>query len=155
MNARVVTAVAGTIILLLGLAGLFYPERVLAFLGFAIAQPTHPAAPLGEVRATYGGIFVVMGVYTLASALDPGRHRGRLVLIALLWLGAFAGRTVGVFRDGNPGLPGWVALLFELMVGGGLLLAAQRAEAPLEEQAATPMAPLAPASGAGASPPVV
>jgi hypothetical protein len=132
MNPRLTTAVVGTITLLLGLAGLFYPERVLGLLGLAVADPAHAAAALGEVRAMYGGIFVVLGVFTCLAALDPGRNRGRVLLIALLWFGAFGGRLFGAFRDGSPGLPGWLALAFELVMGGALVIAAQTAEAPLE-----------------------
>jgi hypothetical protein len=135
MNPRVVTTVVGTVTLILGLAALFYPERVLGLLGLAVADAAHPAAALGEVRATYGGIFVVLAVFTYLSALDPGRHRGRLTLIALVWLGAFAGRMFGVFRDGRPGFPGWLGLVFELGMGGTLLLVAQTAEAPVESTA--------------------
>lgn len=136
MNPRVVTALIGTIILVLGLAGLFYPERVMGVLGFALASPAHAAITYGEVRATYGGIFVVMGVYTLLAAFEPGRHRARLLLIGLLWLGAFAGRLLGTFTDGSPGFLGWLAVAFELVMGGALVLAAQTAD-PATPAAAT------------------
>jgi hypothetical protein len=131
MNPRLATTVVGTIMIVLGLAGLLYPERVMGVLGFVIASPAHASATLGEVRATYGGIFLVMGVYTLLAAFEPGRHRARLLLIGLLWLGAFGGRLLGVFTDGNPGVAGWLALVFELVMGGALVLASQTAE-PLE-----------------------
>ena len=140
MNARTITAVVGAIILLLGLAGLLYPERVLGVLGLAIAQPGYAAGPLGEVRATYGGLFVVMGVFTLLAAVDPPRHRARILFVALLWLGAFGGRLFGVIRDGGPGLPGWLALAFELVMGGALLIAAQSAGAAPEDAVPAPVA---------------
>lgn len=136
MNPRLTTAVVGAIILVLGLAGLLYPERMMGLLGFLIASPAHAAATLGEVRATYGGIFVVMGIYTLLAAFEPSRHRARLLLIGLLWLGAFGGRLLGVFTDGNPGVVGWFALVFELVIGGALVFTAQTAE-PVEPVATT------------------
>jgi drug/metabolite transporter superfamily protein YnfA len=132
MNPRAITAVVGTLTLLLGLAALFYPERILGLIGLAVANTAHPAAALGEVRATYGGIFVVLAVFTFLSAVDPGRHRGRLMLIGMVWLGAFGGRLFGVVRDGHPGFPGWLGLAFELGMGGALLLAAQMAESTVE-----------------------
>jgi uncharacterized protein DUF4345 len=124
MNPRIITSIAGTLILGLGLAGLVYPELVMAhLLGFAV-DPSHGHnAVLGEVRATYGGLFVMMGVYALLSVADTVKHRGRLQFIGLLWVGAGAGRLLGVYLDGDPGLTGWVGVAFELIMGGALVLA--------------------------------
>jgi hypothetical protein len=33
------------------------------------------------VRAAYGGIFTVMGVYTVLAAMDPATNRGRILMI--------------------------------------------------------------------------
>ncbi len=127
MNPRVTTIIVGSIIVALGVAGLVYPERVLGVVGLAYANPSHMAAALGEIRATYGGIFIVMGVSTLLAAMDPTVHRGRLLFVGLLWLGACAGRLFGTYVDGNPGLPGWGAVAFELVIGGALVAVAQSA----------------------------
>ena len=70
-----------------------------------------------------------MGVYTLLAATDPALHRARLLFVGLLWLGACAGRLFGVYVDGNPGLPGWGAVVFELAVGGALVAVAQSGQA--------------------------
>ena len=123
MNPRVVAIVAGVITTVFGLAGLFYPDRVMGMLGFAILNTANSAAVMGEVRATYGGLFVVLGGYTLLSATDPAAHRSRLMFIGLLWLGVCAGRLLGINVNGNPGLPGWGAAAFELIVGGSLVAA--------------------------------
>jgi len=134
MNPRVVAIIAGVITTALGLAGLLYPDRVMGLLGFAILNSANTAAVMGEVRATYGGLFVVLGVYTFLSAMDPAAQRSRLLFIGLLWLGACAGRLLGVNINGNPGLPGWVAVALELVVGGALVAAsliARPAEASL------------------------
>jgi len=138
MNPRITTAVIGIVILGLGAAGLVYPDRVMGLLGFAVLNPAHAAAALGEVRATYGGLFVVMGIYALLAASNPFAQRGRLLFIGLLWLGACAGRLIGISVDGNPGLPGWVGVIFELIVGGTLVLtsfASQPAAAALRSEA--------------------
>ena len=123
MNPRIITSIAGTVILVLGLAGLVYPELVMAhLLGFAV-DPSHGHnAVLGEVRATYGGLFVVMGVFALLSAADPAANRGRLLFIGLMWIGASAGRLLGVYLDGDPGLTGWVGVAFELVMGSALVI---------------------------------
>ena len=139
MSPRVGTVVVGVLSVLLGLAGLVYPERVMGLLGFMPQNPSHAAATLGEVRATYGGIFLVLGAFTLAAAMNPWNQRGRLVLLALVWLGAAAARLFGVWVDGNPGLPGWASAAFELFMGGMLLFASQAAAPP----AVAPVAPVA------------
>ncbi len=143
MNSRVATALTGTITLLLGLAGLAYPDRALGFLGFMVASPSQSAAALGEVRATYGGIFVVLGLYTLAATMNPTQHRSRLVFLALVWLGACAGRLFGVSIDGNPGLFGWLSVAFELVMGGLLLVASVGTEPVAALDAAPDVSPVA------------
>jgi len=121
MNPRVTTIVTGIIITGLGMAGLLYPDRVMGLLGFAVLNTTQSAAVLGEVRATYGGLFVVMGLWVLLGAFDPVAHRARIQFAGLLWLGACAGRLFGVYLDGSPGIPGWVAAAGELVVGSLLV----------------------------------
>jgi len=123
MNPRVVALITGFATTVLGLAGLFYPDRVMGMLGYAILNTANSAAVMGEVRATYGGLFVVLGAYTLQAAMEPSAHRSRLMFIGLLWLGACAGRLVGVDLNGNPGVPGWLAVAFELIIGGALVAA--------------------------------
>jgi hypothetical protein len=133
MNPRVAAFAASAIIVALGILGLIYPERTLAFLGFQVLNASHAAAALGEVRATYGGIFIVMGLFALRAALDPSAYRPRLRFIGLLWLGACAGRLLGAWIDGNPGLFGWATAAFEFVIGGVLVIAALSAQpAPLE-----------------------
>jgi hypothetical protein len=124
MNARVTTGIVGVLSLALAFAGLVYPRLVMDFLGFLPEDPAHPAAALGEVRATYGGVFLVLGVYTLLSAAEPATHRARLLAIGLVWIGAAAGRLFGVAIDGSPGLFGWLSAGFEMVMGGTLVLAA-------------------------------
>ena len=138
MNARVAAIAVGLITLALALAGLVYPERVMGLLGFTVQNAAHTAAVLGEVRATYGGIFLVLGVATLVAAANPSANRGRLAFLGLVWLGALAARLFGVSVDGNPGLPGWMSATFEAAMGGTLLAAAQAATPP----GAQPVAPL-------------
>jgi hypothetical protein len=151
MNPRVITGIAGVLILGLGLAALLAPERVMGMLGFGIVNTAATAGVLGEVRATFGGVFAVMGVFTLLSVLDPGAHRGRLVLIGCMWLGAAAGRLLGVTVDGNPGLFGWLSVVFEAVLGGALLAATWLPAGDSSEPVPyTPAAPTPPSSSGSA-----
>jgi len=141
MNPRAVTAVAGIVTLTFGVAGLIYPERVMGLLGFAILNPAQAAAVLGEVRATYGGLFTVIGIFTLLAALDPVAQRARILFIGTLWWGLCGGRLVGVNVDGSPGLPGWAAAIFELVAGAALVAASFSARPKAPAAAAPPAAP--------------
>ncbi len=147
MSARSITLIAGVVILLMGLAGLFYPRSVMDLLGFVDPTAAPDAAVVGEVRATYGGLFTVMGAAVLLAGVNPAAHRGRLLAIGLLWLGACGGRLLGVTVDGNPGVFGWLAVLFEAGMGSALLLAAQRAGSPALVEPGVPVPAPAPPVG--------
>ena len=137
MTARTATAAVGLLTLAFGLLGLFYPERVMGFVGFMPVSPAQVAGALGETRAQYGGAFVVLGGATLWAAGDPRTHRGTLLLIGLFWLAHLAGRTLGASVDGNPGLFGWLSAVLEA-VAGSVLAAAPYVGADSETAASPP-----------------
>ena len=63
--------------------------------------PLGPNA-LTDVRATYGGFQIGLGVFTLWTALDAARVRTG-ILVQLLTIGAIAScRVVGFAIDGSP-----------------------------------------------------
>jgi hypothetical protein len=123
MNPGGVTIAVGLLTLVLGCIGLVDPRMVMGFVGLSAAA-SYEAAVLGETRALYGGLFIVLGIYTFLSGLHPAVHRGRLVFIGLLWLGMSAARLFSVSVDGSPGLKGWGSMVMELLIGATLLFAA-------------------------------
>lgn len=139
MNVRIIVGVIGAITVAFGLGGLLYPESVMRVVGYGYPSPPNVPGTLGEVRAVYGGMLIAAGVFTLLSAPDPRGNPGRLVLLGLLWLGAGAGRTLGIFLDGNPGVVGWLSVVVELLGGGALVYASQAPES--SRTAAAPGAP--------------
>jgi hypothetical protein len=124
MSPRVVAGALGAITLLMGLYGLASPAGVLDFVGFSPSLPTEPALAFGEARAVYGGLFTVLGAFTLWGAIDPPGKRSALLMAGLLWLGLCAGRVLSVSIDGNPGIMGWVAVLWEGAFGTALVWSA-------------------------------
>jgi hypothetical protein len=135
MNPRIATGAVGAIMLALGSLALFLPEFVMAqVLGFAVHPSSAVATVYGEVRATYGGLFVIAGAYLLWAALNFESNRSLVFFVGLLWLGAAGGRLFGVFVDGNPGLFGWFSVVFELTGGGVLVAASRMAAAPAEAE---------------------
>lgn len=126
MNPRITTIVIGVLTTIMGVFALIYPEMVMSQVtGFGVA-PNFPATfVLGEVRAAYGGVFTVLGIYTILAAMDPATNRGRIVMIGLVWIGACLGRLYGVVIDGNPGWWGWLSAAFEAVIGGTLVAVSQ------------------------------
>jgi hypothetical protein len=143
MNPRVVAGVLGAITLVMGLGGLASPERTLAFVGFAPLVPTEPALAYGEARAAYGGLFAVLGAFTLWGAIDPPGKRSSLLMAGCLWLGLCLGRSIGISIDGNPGLWGWIAVVCEGAFGTALVWSAL-ARLPHAAAVETPSAAAAP-----------
>ena len=115
MKPVAITTAVGLLTLALGCAGLFDPRTVMGFVGFDTASASYDAAVLSEVRAVYGGLFAVIGIYTLLAAPSPGNHRPTLLFISLMWL------------DGYPGAKGVVSAGLELAMGVGLLIASRAA----------------------------
>jgi len=121
---------------LLGMAALLEPEMVMErVLGFAVDPKSTENFVHGEVRAAYGGIFTVVGVFTVIAAMNPYLHRSRIFMVGMIWLGACGGRVFGAFSDGSPGAFGWVSAVLEGIVGAALLYAAQAAAPPEEPEA--------------------
>jgi len=140
MNGRAVTAFIGLLTVGMGVIGLLYPLHVMDWVGFSPLM-TKPSAGTVETRAMYGGLFLVLGVFTLWAALSPRAHRGELLLIACLWLGIFGGRMVGVSIEGSPGLLNTLGAIFELVVGCLLLAAPYLGGAEAGEPAPAQSAP--------------
>ncbi len=121
MNTRAVAMVLGIVITTFGALALLYPRQVMDLLDFSIASPANPATVLGEIRATYGGLFLAMGLCTLFAGFRPAERRPLLLFAGALWLGACTGRLFGVWVDGPPGAWGWSAAVLELVIGAALI----------------------------------
>ena len=142
MSTRFVTGLAGLFFLALGIGGLVNPRWVMDFVGYSSTAAT-PLA-LGEVRAVYGGLFAVMGLFTIVAATNPPGNRGALLLIGLLWFGVCGGRLAGAYLDGDPGLPGWIAAGVEFLLGVVMTSVALSAKAkPERKKRVEPTFPLA------------
>lgn len=141
MSMRLLTGLAGLVFFALGVAGLANPRWVMDFVGYSSTTATPQV--LGEVRGIYGGLFAVMGLFTLAASANPGANRGAILLIGLLWLGVCGGRVAGAYLDGTPGLPGWIAAAFEFLFGLLLISVSLAAKPRPEKKRAEPTFPLA------------
>jgi hypothetical protein len=74
----------------MGLLGLLAPGRCARFVGLSARDRTG----FGEFRATYGGLFIALGVLPLWSG-----EALAFLAAALAWAGAAAGRLVSIALD--------------------------------------------------------
>ena len=110
--AGVAPLVGSAITLALGAMGLVAPRAASAFTG------TLPDGLIGtsEIRATYGGFFLALGAFCLATR-DPTAF----TVLGVAWVGAALGRFVSVLVDGSTSAKNWGGIGFEAAIGALLL----------------------------------
>ena len=98
----------------LGAMGLVRPRAAAAFTSM------EPVGLVGvsEIRATYGGFFLLLGGYALAS-----QEPAAFTAAGLAWLGAAGGRLVSVLVDRSTSAKNLGGIAFEAAIG--LLLLAR------------------------------
>ena len=97
----------------LGLYGLFLPASAASFASII------PDGELGisEVRATYGGMFLAMGLFALvAQSTDVFR------VVGVTWLGAAGARSFSVVRDHSRSAANVGRVVSEALIGLSMLL---------------------------------
>ncbi len=98
--------------LLLGALGLFFPAKAAAFVSIS------PLGPNGqsEIRATYGGLFVSLGIFCLLA-----QNSLVFCVAGAAWLGALLGRVFSVFMDSNRHIKNIGGCLLEALIGALLM----------------------------------
>ena len=94
--------VSGALYLIFGLEGLFIPETIL---GLFDIEPAGNNA-LFELRGSYGGINLVVGIFLLYGAFTLSAQRSALTIVALLNEGYVVGRLFSLVLSGAP--DGWL-----------------------------------------------
>jgi len=105
-----VGAVATT---LLGLLGLFLPDKAAAFVSIS---------PVGlngrsEIRATYGGLFFALGAFCIVAQAELV-----FFVAGVAWLGASVGRVYSAILDRNLGMQNVGGFGLEATIGALLIL---------------------------------
>jgi len=98
----------------LGCIGLLFPKQVSRLLG------NSPEGPLGmsELRATYGGFFMCLGIGCLITQSDSV-----FLVVGSAWCGAAIARLISVTADKSSSRENIIGLLFEATLGLMLLSA--------------------------------
>ena len=105
----------------LGGFALMRPEDVVGFVGLR-PDPDKPHS-LSEVRATYGGLFLLShGGTAAALGYSPGVGATMALALALAWAGAGLARAWSMTRDGADTAFNVRATIFELLMAVALAL---------------------------------
>jgi hypothetical protein len=97
------------------------PEDALAMVGLR-SDPDKPHT-LSEVRATYGGLFLLSHAGTAAAlGYSPGVGATMALALALAWLGAAVGRGYSMLREDLGTAHNVRAVIFECLMGLTLTL---------------------------------
>lgn len=112
---EILNIIGAIMTVVMGGLGLLFPSRAASLVG--VEAVTTPGR--SEFRATYGGMFVAMGVLPLIT-LSPLFF----AFAGLCWAGAAAGRVVSIFVDDANSPANWGAVAFEAAFATSLLLGA-------------------------------
>lgn len=114
MNLPVSVNTLGALITLgLGVFGLFWPLSVARMVGI---EPDGERG-ISEIRATYGGIFLAIGIFAIvAQSGDVFR------VLAVGWIGAAAARSFSYVRDNSRSGANLGAIVMEGTIGVMMLI---------------------------------
>ena len=93
---------------LMGAFGLLAPRRAAEFISI---KPVGDNG-ISEIRATYGGLFLALGVLCLVSQSPT-----IFIAAGVAWVGAACGRLFSIFLDKNNDARNFGGLCLELVVG--------------------------------------
>jgi hypothetical protein len=108
-----VNTLGAAITLGLGVFGLFWPLAAANLVGI---QPEGERG-ISEIRATYGGIFLAMGLFALIA-----QNMAVFRLLGVGWLGAGAARAYSYVHDNSRSGGNLGAIVVELVVGLSMLV---------------------------------
>lgn len=109
--ARIYLLIGAVVFFVFGVLYLFVPEVFTDGTGFGTLKPE----AVTDVRATYGGFQLGVGLYLLWAARDRSRYRAGVLLVAVLFSFIAGSRAYGLIVDGEPTGPMLGAISLELV----------------------------------------
>jgi len=109
---QVCLAVAAAAFLIVGVGHLVAPLKMVEPVDIQLRGVN----ALNEIRANYGGMHFLMGVFFLAGAFLSKLRWAALVALAVFTSGLVLGRVASVAVDGTPGTFVWMLLAGELVI---------------------------------------
>lgn len=126
--AKLLVWATGIVFILYGVAFMFIPAEMAVFV---TGDRPRTASGIIDLRATYGGMSVAVGVILLLLLSRPENLHLALICIAIVLLAMAVGRMSGMFKDGNPNIVMYLYLTVEIIVSSfALWLASECRKSP-------------------------
>ena len=123
---KVFIFIAGWGFILTALSGMFFPQEFTDLAGIHLTS----VSALNEIRANYGGMHLLMGLYVLYLGWRQTQVETALWITGLFCIGYVLGRIISIGVDGIPNDVIFFYTLIELAgaMGAFALLAGRRGE---------------------------
>jgi len=125
--ARIVLALNGLILAGYGLLCLFVPTTLTSAAGLGMESTVAST----EVRAMYGGLELAIGVLFLLASVRESLLEPGLIAGVTVFTGLGVARALGIMLDGGPGAYNVVAVIYELVTAGLMLVGLGRVGSPI------------------------
>lgn len=109
--AQICLAVAALAFLMVGIGHLVAPLKMVEPVNIQLRGIN----AFNEIRANYGGMHSLMGIFFLLGAFVPKLRETALITLAIFTSGLVLGRVVSIAIDGVPGTFIWLMLVGELI----------------------------------------
>lgn len=110
--AKIYLLIVGVGVFVFGVLYLFTPDVFTDGTGFGTLKPE----AVTDVRATYGGFQLGVGLYLIWAARDRTRYRSAILLVGLLFSFIAGSRAYGLIVDGEPTAPMLGGLSLEVVL---------------------------------------
>ena len=101
----------------LGFAGVGVVNLILPKLGIALFEiELSSASALSEIRANYGGMHALFGMFLIIGAFKIHVQRIALLIVAVFTGGLVLGRLTSLLMDGSPNAGIWLLLSAEAVL---------------------------------------
>lgn len=110
---KLVVLLTAAIFFIYGLLFIVFPAETFKYVTGGAVSST---SGVTDMRATYGGMSVGVGVILCILGMNQKTIKLGLVSVSVLMLGMAAGRLIGIVYDGNPNTYMYVYLALELIV---------------------------------------
>ena len=109
---KILVILTAAIFFVYGLIFVLFPIGMLQII---VQVSLNTSSGITDIRATYGGMSIAIGVILYLLATNESTLRVGLISVSILMLSMAFGRVIGMVLDGSPNLFMYIYLALELM----------------------------------------
>jgi hypothetical protein len=109
MKEKIFLVLVGAIFIGLGTYNLVLPVAAISIFKITLVE----VSSINEIRANYGGMHLLLGLFFLYGALANRFRDAALLVVAVFTGGLVLGRLVSLMLDGSPNEAIWALLIVE------------------------------------------